>query len=132
MSGPQFLERISIIEDRVSSFDAWPFSLPFVRELALEFKSTVTFFVGENGSGKSTLLEAIAQRCGLPVSGGGKTETAGHHGPDDGSTLAPALRASFIKRPRACSALLNVKGLYFVNTSRHYARDEPKEARLSK
>jgi predicted ATPase len=100
MPGPPFLERVSIIEDRVPSFEAWPFSLPYIRNLALEFKAAVTFFVGENGSGKSTLLEAIVQRCGLPVSGGGKTETADRHGPENGNILAPALRASFIKRPK--------------------------------
>jgi predicted ATPase len=60
----------------------------------------VTFFVGENGSGKSTLIEAIAHRCGLPVSGGGKTEGADLHGPEAGSALAAAVRASFIKRPK--------------------------------
>ena len=39
----------------------FPFSIPVIRSLeTLEFKTSVTFFVGENGSGKSTLLEALA------------------------------------------------------------------------
>jgi predicted ATPase len=39
----------------------FPFDIPVIRTLqALEFKTPVTFFVGENGSGKSTLLEALA------------------------------------------------------------------------
>lgn len=38
----------------------------------LEFKSKVTFFVGENGSGKSTLIEAIATSFGFNPEGGSK------------------------------------------------------------
>lgn len=41
--------------------DGFPFNLPIIARMgALEFTSSVTFFVGENGSGKSTLLEGIA------------------------------------------------------------------------
>lgn len=40
---------------------AFPWTVPVVASLeALEFKTPVTFFVGENGSGKSTVLEGIA------------------------------------------------------------------------
>jgi len=73
--------------------------LPFVRQLDLRFESPVTFFVGENGTGKSTLIEAIASLCRLPVSGGGRNELAGRHGPDAVSLLAPALRPAFRRRP---------------------------------
>lgn len=52
----------------------YPFDLPWARGLSLEFTTRVTFFVGENGSGKSTLREALADLCGVPVSGGGKNE----------------------------------------------------------
>jgi predicted ATPase len=39
----------------------FPFSIPVIRSLeTLEFKTPVTFLVGENGSGKSTVLEALA------------------------------------------------------------------------
>ncbi len=77
----------------------FPFSLPFLPTLDLKFDSHVTFFVGENGSGKSTLLEAIADLCGLPVSGGSKNETGHHHGPELESVLARSLKASFHRRP---------------------------------
>lgn len=45
--------------------DAFPFDLPLVRNLRIDFEAPVTFVVGENGSGKSTLLEslAVALRC---------------------------------------------------------------------
>lgn len=43
----------------------FPFNLPLVKTFTqIEFRSPVTFLVGENGSGKSTLLEAIAAGIG--------------------------------------------------------------------
>ena len=77
----------------------YPFSLPLIRCLDIEFTSPVTFFVGENGTGKSTVIEAIAALCKLPVSGGGRNELAGNHGPDTSSPLATSLRPSFRRRP---------------------------------
>ena len=53
------LRAIWIEPSRVEDWDAYPFRLPFVRGLHLEFRSLITCFVGENGSGKSTIVEAI-------------------------------------------------------------------------
>jgi len=78
----------------------YPLNLPFLKGLALELKGPVTFLVGENGTGKSTLIEAIAVLCGLPVSGGSKSELAARHGPEADSPLASALRPAFRKKPR--------------------------------
>ncbi|MET8678150.1 AAA family ATPase [Streptomyces sp. NPDC004647] len=54
--------------------DAWPWSVPCVRQLlddgGLRFTAPVTFLVGENGSGKSTLVEALAEGFGLDSYGG--------------------------------------------------------------
>src|SRR5262245_29590503 len=51
--------------------DQFPFNLPLVKKFQpIEFRSSVTFFVGENGSGKSTLLEAIGAGLNLPAIGG--------------------------------------------------------------
>jgi predicted ATPase len=36
----------------------------------IEFRSKLTFLIGENGSGKTTLLEAIAARCAIRPGGG--------------------------------------------------------------
>lgn len=51
-------------------------SLPVVTWLLkagkLDFKSDVTFFVGENGTGKSTIIEAIAICAGFNAEGGSK------------------------------------------------------------
>ena len=100
MSPAKFLQRVYLVEERVADRAAWPFSVPALQGLSLPFRSPVTFFVGENGSGKSTLLEAIAELCGLPVSGGGKNEAGERHGPERRSALAPALRPAFAAKPR--------------------------------
>jgi predicted ATPase len=60
----------------VSDFDAYPFSIPAIRQLdQLELDSAVTFFAGENGSGKSTLFEAIAMAAGFNPEGGSRNVT---------------------------------------------------------
>lgn len=94
-----YLIGVRVVPERIEQEDCFPFTLPFVRQLDLRFQSPVTFLVGENGTGKSTLLEAIASLCRLPVSGGGRNELAGRHGPDLSSPLAPVLRPAFRRRP---------------------------------
>jgi predicted ATPase len=46
--------------------------LPFLANdpVEIEFRSPLTFLIGENGSGKTTLLEAIAARCAIRPGGG--------------------------------------------------------------
>jgi predicted ATPase len=100
MLAAPFLKRIYVVPERVSASEGFPYDLPFVRDLDLAFTRAVTYLVGENGSGKSTLIEAIAELCGLPVSGGGRNEVADRHGPEQHSALAPVLRPSFSRRPR--------------------------------
>jgi predicted ATPase len=98
MGPPPYLLRLQLKEGAAAAGE-YPFSLPLVRCLDVEFTSPVTFFVGENGTGKSTVIEAIAALCRLPVSGGGRNELAGNHGPDPASPLAPSLRPSFRRLP---------------------------------
>jgi predicted ATPase len=94
-----YLVNVRLKPERIDSHD-YPFNLPLIRSLDLQFTSPVTFFVGENGTGKSTVIEAIAALCRLPVSGGSRNELSAHHGPDESSPLASALRPSFRRRPR--------------------------------
>lgn len=56
---PPYLVRLQLKEG-VADDRGYPFSLPLIRCLDVEFTSPVTFFVGENGTGKSAVLEAIA------------------------------------------------------------------------
>ena len=49
----------------------YPYNIPAIQHLnEFEFKSNVTFIIGENGSGKSTFIEAIAVSIGLNPEGG--------------------------------------------------------------
>lgn len=93
-----YLIGVSLRPERVQSAE-YPFHLPLIRSLDLQFTRPVTYFVGENGTGKSTVMEALAALCRLPVSGGSRNELAAHHGPDAASPLAPALRPAFRRRP---------------------------------
>lgn len=73
MISSQFVSRISLRRDKVTSFDRYPFSLPVVREMdQIDLHPRMTIFVGENGAGKSTLLEAIAVALGFNAEGGSR------------------------------------------------------------
>jgi predicted ATPase len=78
-SKPQYLVSLQLVR---AANDAYPFNLPAIRTLDLQFIRPVTFFVGENGTGKSTVIEALAELCGFPASGGGRNELAAKHGPE--------------------------------------------------
>jgi len=71
-----FLKYLTLVRDRIPSFDEYPFSIPAIRQLGqlgqLDLHPKVTFLAGENGSGKSTLLEAIALVEGLNAEGGSR------------------------------------------------------------
>lgn len=69
----QFARSITLLRERVESFDNYPYSIPAISHLdTLDFHPQVTFLVGENGSGKSTLIEAIAVAAGFNAEGGGR------------------------------------------------------------
>ena len=69
----QFAARVTLMRDKVDSFDHYPFSLPAIRTLEfLDLHPKITFLVGENGSGKSTLLEAMAIALGFNPEGGSR------------------------------------------------------------
>jgi predicted ATPase len=72
-TNPPRLRQITLLRDRISDWNGYPFSVPVLRNLTeIVFESRVCFFVGENGSGKSTLLEAIAEHVGFNREGGGR------------------------------------------------------------
>ncbi len=71
-----FVRSIVLKRDEVDDFDAYPFSIPAVRDLhELTIDPHVTLFAGENGSGKSTLIEAIALAAGFNPEGGSRSVT---------------------------------------------------------
>ncbi len=60
------------LKEGAKQLDSFPFSLRLIKEFSrIEFRSSMTFFVGENGSGKSTLIEAIAAGANSISIGGG-------------------------------------------------------------
>jgi predicted ATPase len=66
-----FLIKAKTIENEFPN--RYPFTVTSIASgFDIDFKSNVTFLVGENGSGKSTILEAIADLIGFNLSGGSK------------------------------------------------------------
>ncbi len=92
-----FLKTVSLLRENIRSFNEYPFSIPAIKSMdQIEFKSKVTFFVGENGSGKSTLLEAIAQQCNFNPAGGGRNNVYEVHASE--SALADYIRLSWMPK----------------------------------
>jgi len=70
-SRDNFLISMRLKDEKIDSFDDYPFSLPVIKSMnETFFHPNVTFIVGENGSGKSTLLEALAITQGFNPEGG--------------------------------------------------------------
>jgi len=94
------LKSLKLLRERVNDWDAYPFSVPAIRNLnSIEFHSHICFFVGENGTGKSTLLEAIAAHYGFGREGGNRNFR--NNSTESNSSIDPlmrALRLSFDKR----------------------------------
>ncbi|MBH9965030.1 AAA family ATPase [Rossellomorea oryzaecorticis] len=67
----QYIRGLSLKEDRIPSYNAFPFCLPVMKHFnELMFHPNVTYIIGENGMGKSTLLEGIAIALGFNPEGG--------------------------------------------------------------
>lgn len=95
----EYLAAIRVLRERIADPDVYPFTLPFIPRLDLQFTKPVTFFVGENGTGKSTVLEAIAPLCRLPVAGGSRNEWDAGHAPERDNVLSRAMRPNFRTYP---------------------------------
>ena len=94
-----FAARVTLLRDKVESFDDYPFCVPVVRMLeSIELHPRMTFLVGENGSGKSTLLEAIAVALELNAEGGSRN--FGFSTRESHSSLHEYLRIGKGVRPR--------------------------------
>jgi predicted ATPase len=96
-----FLRSVTMLPEKVASFDQYPFNIPSIRHLTdLNFHPKVTFFVGENGTGKSTLVEAIAVASGMNAEGGSRNFTFSSRRTE--SALHQSIRiARGIRRPQS-------------------------------
>ncbi|WP_434113867.1 AAA family ATPase [Paraburkholderia caffeinilytica] len=124
MISTQYISRISLLREKVESFDRYPFSLPAVRTFdSLVPHPKVTFLIGENGSGKSTLLEAIAVSMGFNPEGGTKNFNFGTR--TSHSNLAGYLRiAKGVKRPKD-GFFLRAESFFNVATEIEHLDEEP-------
>ncbi|HEY1091114.1 MAG TPA: AAA family ATPase [Burkholderiaceae bacterium] len=124
MLATHFLQRVTLLREKVASFDVYPFKLPCVRELeSLEPHPHVTFFVGENGSGKSTLLEAIAVSLGFNAEGGSRN--FGFSTRESHSSLHEYLRiAKGYKRPQT-GYFLRAESYFNLATEIEHLDEEP-------
>lgn len=95
--GILYLRSLEIMRNNGINHSEYPFSIMAIKNLnTLEFKTNVTFFVGENGSGKSTILEAIAYQCGFNTAGGSKNNT--YEVDAAGSVLGDHIRLSWLPK----------------------------------
>ncbi len=68
----KFIRGIKIDWNRIGK-ESYFSKIPSIRSInQLDFRSNITFFVGENGTGKSTLLESIAVAYGFNPEGGNR------------------------------------------------------------
>ena len=71
MQSKRYIDELILLHDRVSDWDAYPYSVPSVKKLkSLRFPGPVTCLLGDNGAGKTTILESIAVLSGLNLEGG--------------------------------------------------------------
>ena len=116
-----FLKDISI-KAGAGKGEAYPFGLPLVQNFKkLEFRSEVTFLVGENGSGKSTLLEGLAAAVDCPVVGGEAIRT--DPGMAAARALGKALKLSWAKRSHQGFFLRAEDFFNFSKTLRNSSRE---------
>ncbi|MCD8379154.1 MAG: AAA family ATPase [Lachnospiraceae bacterium] len=110
----QLLQGVYIDWNKISAYS-------YLRKIAaldgldyLEFRSPITFFVGENGSGKSTLLEAIAVAFGFNPEGGTKNYSFSTY--DSHSELCDAIRLARGTRRAGWGYFLRAESFYNVAT----------------
>ncbi|HPO16273.1 MAG TPA: AAA family ATPase [Candidatus Hydrogenedentes bacterium] len=67
---PAHLRAVTFASEAYPTREHYPFDRPVIQQLhEMEFRSSITFFIGENGTGKSTVLEALARAAGIHIWG---------------------------------------------------------------
>ena len=69
------LDKVKVnFNNPIVDWNQYPFSLDLVKNLnEIEFRTQLTFIVGENVYGKLTILEAIANKAGFVTEGESKS-----------------------------------------------------------
>ena len=108
------VKRVYLERDRIETFDFYPFDIECIKNFhELNFKSPVTFLVGENGVGKSTFIEALAVSLGLPAEGG--TENFRYETKNTTSELSNYLGVETYNRPKT-KFFLRAESFYNFST----------------
>lgn len=114
-STENFLLSIALKEEKIETFEEFPFSLPVIKNLDRTLLHPhVTYIVGENGSGKSTLLEAIAISQGFNPEGGTTNFNFSTH--SSHSELHEYLRIAKSSRKPQTGFFLRAESFYNVAT----------------
>ncbi len=125
LDAKHYLLSMVLKEDKVESFENYPFNLAAVSALKIpvEFHESVTFIIGENGSGKSTLLEALAISQGFNPEGG--TKNFNFSSKNSHSNLNDYIRvAKSIKKPKT-GFFLRAESFYNMATEIENLDNEP-------
>jgi predicted ATPase len=119
-----FVRSVVLKREQVESFDAYPFSIPAIRQMSeLQLGPEVTLLAGENGSGKSTLVEAVAVALGFNAEGGSRNmsvSTRASH-----SSLHECLRVVRGSRSARNGFFLRAESFFNVATHIEQLDDEP-------
>jgi len=116
------VKKITLRKDKIQNFNEYPFNIDVVKNFdELQFKSQVTFFIGENGIGKSTFIEAIAVALGLPKEGG--TQNFRYETKNTTSNLSDYLTLSTYNLPKT-KFFLRAESFYNFATEVQRLREE--------
>ncbi len=108
------VKKIALKREEVEDYQKYPFNINIVKNFKeLNFKSQVTFFIGENGIGKSTFIEAIAVALGLPNEGG--TQNFLYSTKNTTSNLADYLKVETFKKAKT-KFFLRAESFYNFST----------------
>ena len=108
------VRKISLNRDEIKNFDIYPFNIEIVKNFKeFNFKSPVTFLVGENGVGKSTFIEAIAVSLGMPAEGG--TNNFRYETKNTTSELSEYLRVEVLNKSKT-KFFLRAESFYNFST----------------
>jgi predicted ATPase len=119
-----FLRSVTLLKEKITDDEVYPFTVPAIRELeTLHFHHPVTFFVGENGSGKSTLLEAIAYQCGFNPAGGSRNHV--HEVDSSRAALGEFIRLSWMPKVTQGFFLRAESFYHFASHLDQIAREDP-------
>lgn len=108
------IKKVHLDRNKIDNFNIYPFNIEIIKNFEeLNFKSPVTFLVGENGIGKSTFIEALAVALDLPAEGG--TENFMYSTKNTTSNLSHYLKIVTSNKPKT-KFFLRAESFYNFST----------------